>query len=194
MMDLRDLLQSTLSGSYTLDRTTTIAGVRMMTRKDLALMAMLRGRLADGEPKLREANAMAREAGYTDQPLSDSIELVLADEWLHGDRERASDGPMYDDPLVVLTRLRRAFDQANEPDSAIAMYEQYLQTGYARRGGNDYLMLAPIQKQLGELYEAKGNAARAASHFAAFVSLWKSADPELQPAVAEVRRRLGRGS
>jgi hypothetical protein len=54
-------------------------------------------------------------------------------------------------------------------------------------------MLAPIQKRLGELYEAKGDTARAVPHYVAFLNLWKNADPELQPAVAEVRRRLGRG-
>ena len=74
------------------------------------------------------------------------------------------------------------------------MYEQYLQTRSTHRADDDAFMLAPTRKRLGELYEAKGDTARAASHYAAFVSLWKNADPELQPAVAEVRRRLGRGS
>jgi tetratricopeptide (TPR) repeat protein len=266
-----------------LDRATTSADVRMTTRKDLAMMAILRGRLTEGERKMREASAMAHEAGYTAQPLSDSIQFVLADEWFRGDRahaiarldaalaamplssiplqdrpyadlatayarggrpdraravlaevrqlgdtallrahepelhatlgeialaenrprdaiaefragDRASDGPVYEDPLVVLTRLGRAFDQANEPDSAIAVYEQYVQTRYVYRGGDDYLMLVPIRKRLGELYEAKGDTARAMPHYAAFVNLWKNADPELQPAVAEVRRRMERKS
>jgi tetratricopeptide (TPR) repeat protein/tRNA A-37 threonylcarbamoyl transferase component Bud32 len=264
-----------------LNRTTTSADVRRMARGDLGMMAILRGRLAEGERKLKEASAMAHEAGYVEQPLVDSIQFVLADEWFRGDSaravarldaalgahpisgipeqdrpyadlatayarggrpdraravvaqlrqlgdtvllraqepelhamlgeialaenrprdaiaefragDRASDGPVDPDPLVVLTRLGRAFDQANEPDSAIATYEQYLQSNFAYRAGDDYLMLAPIQKRLGELYEAKGDTARAMSHYAAFVNLWKNADPELQPAVTEVKRRLAR--
>jgi hypothetical protein len=40
------------------------------------------------------------------------------------------------------------------------------------------------------MYEAKGKAAKAAEHYQAFVDLWKNADPELQPKVADVRARL----
>ena len=51
-------------------------------------------------------------------------------------------------------------------------------------------MMAPAHKRLGELYEAKGDARRAAEHYSAFVELWKRADPDLQPKVAQVRTRL----
>jgi hypothetical protein len=74
------------------------------------------------------------------------------------------------------------------------MYEQYVNTRSAHRAEDDALMLAPIQKRLGELYEAKGDTARALPHYVAFVNLWKNADPELQPTVAEVRRRVARRS
>ena len=53
-------------------------------------------------------------------------------------------------------------------------------------------MLGPAHKRLGELYEAKGNDAKAVAHYAAFVWLWERADPDLQPKVAEVRARLER--
>ena len=56
--------------------------------------------------------------------------------------------------------------------------------------GSDAPILAGIHKRLGELYEAKGDTARAESNYTAFVELWKNADPELQPKVAEVKRRL----
>jgi hypothetical protein len=56
----------------------------------------------------------------------------------------------------------------------------------------DAWWLAGTHKRLGELYEARGDKARAASHYARFVELWKSADPELQPKVREVRARLAR--
>ncbi|HXY69493.1 MAG TPA: hypothetical protein VEH62_08590, partial [Gemmatimonadales bacterium] len=52
--------------------------------------------------------------------------------------------------------------------------------------------LAPVYRRLGELYEAKGDRARALDYYGRFVDLWKNADPELQPAVREVRQRLSR--
>jgi tRNA A-37 threonylcarbamoyl transferase component Bud32/tetratricopeptide (TPR) repeat protein len=97
--------------------------------------------------------------------------------------------------------LGRAFDAAGQADSTIAEYETYLATPYWLKltGGEnaeisfgDALVLAGIHKRLGELYEAKGNREKAASHYAAFIQLWKNADPELQPQVEDVRRRLAR--
>jgi hypothetical protein len=38
----------------------------------------------------------------------------------------------------------------------------------------------------------RGDRVRATHHYAKFVELWKDADPELQPKVADVRRRLAR--
>ena len=54
----------------------------------------------------------------------------------------------------------------------------------------DQTWLAGSHKRLGELYEAKGDAAKAADHYRKFITLWGKADPELQPQVAEARRRL----
>jgi hypothetical protein len=42
----------------------------------------------------------------------------------------------------------------------------------------------------GELYEARGDRARALDYYGRFVELWKDADPALQPAVREVRARM----
>jgi hypothetical protein len=72
------------------------------------------------------------------------------------------------------------------------MYEQYLQTGYSARAGDDFLLLAGIRKRLGELYEAKGDRVHAVRYYTKFVELWKDADPDLQPKVAEVKRKLAR--
>jgi tRNA A-37 threonylcarbamoyl transferase component Bud32/tetratricopeptide (TPR) repeat protein/TolB-like protein len=88
--------------------------------------------------------------------------------------------------------LGRAYDQANQADSTIANLERYLASPHRNRINIDALMLAPIHKRLGELYEAKGDAKRAAEHYATFVELWKRADPDLQPKVAEGRTRLER--
>jgi tetratricopeptide (TPR) repeat protein/tRNA A-37 threonylcarbamoyl transferase component Bud32 len=83
----------------------------------------------------------------------------------------------------------QALDLANEPDSAIAEFEQFIATK------DPYLQthrdfLAGSHKRLGELYDTKGNTAKALEHYGKFVELWKAADPELQPKVREARARI----
>jgi hypothetical protein len=56
----------------------------------------------------------------------------------------------------------------------------------------DPFWLAPAMKRTGELYEARGDVANAVKHYKDFVETWKGADAELQPKVAEVRRRIAR--
>ena len=90
----------------------------------------------------------------------------------------------------ALPNIARAYDLAGSPDSAIATFERYLASTEPDRGFLDRNYLAGTLKRLGELYEARGDRGRAASRYARSVELWKDADPELQPSVAEVRRRL----
>jgi len=88
--------------------------------------------------------------------------------------------------------LGRAYDQANMADSTIANLERYLAVPSDAKINADTWMLGPAHKRLGELYEARGDTKRAAQHYAAFVELWKNADADLQPKVAEARARLER--
>jgi tetratricopeptide (TPR) repeat protein len=88
--------------------------------------------------------------------------------------------------------LGRAFDLANQPDSAIAQLEAYTAVHDDSRIDDDVFALAGAHKRLGELYDAKGDRERAISHLSKFVELWKNADPDLQPAVADAKRRLAR--
>jgi hypothetical protein len=55
---------------------------------------------------------------------------------------------------------------------------------------DDAVNLAPILRRAGELYEARSDRERAVSSYQRFLDLWRDADPELQPQVVEVRRRL----
>ena len=84
-----------------------------------------------------------------------------------------------------------AYDYANQLDSARAEYTKYVEsTSIMGRFGNDGLLLAGAYKRLGELWETKGDKVKAAGYYTKFVSMWKDADPELQPKVSEVRKRL----
>jgi tetratricopeptide (TPR) repeat protein len=93
--------------------------------------------------------------------------------------------------VCALPNIARAYDLNGNADSAIAVFARYTDAVY-RLPFVDGLQLAGSHKRLGELYEAKGDRQNAAAHYAKFIELWKNADPELQPKVAEVRKRLAR--
>ena len=110
------------------------------------------------------------------------------------------DGPSTSCAVCLQANLARAFDAAHQSDSAIANYEKFLSTPYGERldaplfdtfaDQVDPVYLAGVHRRLGELYEAKGDTAKAVAQYRAYVDQWKNAEPELQPRVAEVRRRL----
>jgi len=104
----------------------------------------------------------------------------------------ASDGPAGVCPICADVIVGIAFDRASMPDSAIASFEHYVRTPFATRLTADAFNLAGLTKRLGELYEAKGDREKAAVYYSKFVEMWKDADPELQPQVAEIRKRLAR--
>nr|MBA3318237.1 hypothetical protein [Gemmatimonadales bacterium] len=82
-------------------------------------------------------------------------------------------------------------DRLGHADSAIAAFQRVAGTPTieAARILESYTV-APSLKRLGELHEARGDRRQAADNYNRFVDLWKNADPELQPAVREVRARL----
>ena len=101
------------------------------------------------------------------------------------------DGPFDECDLCTLANLGRAYDKASAPDSAIKYYEAALASGFYARVNSD-MFRAPMERRVGELYEAKGDRAKAVHHYQAFVDFWKDAEPDLQPQVADVRKRLAR--
>jgi tetratricopeptide (TPR) repeat protein len=92
----------------------------------------------------------------------------------------------------ALPLIAYSLDLAGRSDSALVAYERYLSTNFAQRFNTDAQFLAGTHKRLGELYEAKGDKQNAMSHYLKFIDLWKDADPELLPKVAEVRGRIAR--
>jgi hypothetical protein len=108
--------------------------------------------------------------------------------------DRLPDGPANSCASCLWAALGRAFDRADMPDSAIASYERYLAIPSAARLAPelDGVLLAGVHERLGQLHEVRGDRARAAAHYAQFAELWRDADAELEPRVAEARRRLAR--
>jgi serine/threonine-protein kinase len=89
-----------------------------------------------------------------------------------------------------LTDIGRVHDAADRPDSALAAYDRYLASTNLYRTDLDADELARVLFRTAELYESRGDRARAAERYGRFARLWQGADAELQPRVAEARRRL----
>ncbi|MEO6211743.1 MAG: tetratricopeptide repeat protein, partial [Gemmatimonadaceae bacterium] len=88
--------------------------------------------------------------------------------------------------------VAQAFAKLNQPDSALVYFEQYISRGDMFRIRADGDHLASAYQHLGELYEAKGNRAKARDYYAKLLDLWKTADPELQPIVKDAKERVAR--
>jgi Tfp pilus assembly protein PilF len=91
-----------------------------------------------------------------------------------------------------LLELAKLADAAGRTDSAVALYDRGISTPSLTRYRYDAYRLPEALKRVGELYEAKGDRAKAADRYRRFVDLWKDADPALQPGVREVRARIAR--
>ncbi len=88
--------------------------------------------------------------------------------------------------------LARAYERAGERDSALAVYERAVTTPGYTRALEESATLGPTYRRLGELYQERGDTAKARDYYGRFVELWKDADGELQPIVRDVRQRLVR--
>jgi tetratricopeptide (TPR) repeat protein len=146
---------------------------------------------------MRASNEPLRHMALGEIALAEHHPTDAVREFSLGDR--LPDGPVDACRPRLTQQLGRAYDLSNMSDSAIALFERYVAThdvcqlgGPSYPAGFDGVYLAGIHKRLGELYEAKGDRAKAADNYLRFIELWKNADPELQPKVAEVKRRLER--
>ena len=88
--------------------------------------------------------------------------------------------------------LGTVFDRAGQADSARTYLTRYVEMTGTGRTLLDRYWLAPTLFRLGELYENAGDVRHATEYYGRFVDLWKNADPELQPRVAEARGRIDR--
>jgi DNA-binding SARP family transcriptional activator/tetratricopeptide (TPR) repeat protein len=92
--------------------------------------------------------------------------------------------------LCALPDLARARDAQGNTAGAIETYERYLSTPWFFRYEVDAYELGPALRRLAELYDARGDRVKAAEVRTRLLALWRRADAELQPVLADVRTRL----
>jgi tetratricopeptide (TPR) repeat protein len=84
--------------------------------------------------------------------------------------------------------IGRAYEKLNLPDSAIAAYTKFVDAKDTDWEGRE-LFLAAALRRLGEMHESRGDKKKAIEYYDRFVTLWRRADPELQPLVGDIRKR-----
>jgi tetratricopeptide (TPR) repeat protein len=83
-----------------------------------------------------------------------------------------------------------AYEGAGMADSAIAIYERYVDMTWIDRVYFDATDLPRFLERLGQLYDERQDLRKAAEYYARFVDLWTDADEELQPRVRAAQARL----
>jgi DNA-binding SARP family transcriptional activator/tetratricopeptide (TPR) repeat protein/TolB-like protein len=90
-------------------------------------------------------------------------------------------------PICELPYLGRAYEQAGQPDSAIAVYERYISTPYFYRIDHDAVWLPYTYERLVHLLLRQGDEEQAARYARKLATLWRDADPELRSQVMKAR-------
>jgi len=127
---------------------------------DAVLLDLARGLIAGEEERLDEAIAAFRRA----------------------DRLRCQ--------LCGLSELARTYDRAGSADSALALYERWIETPAPFRLMTGYRLQGPTLERMAGLFDERGDLESAAKYYAMFVDLWADADEELQPRVRAAQTRL----
>jgi len=84
--------------------------------------------------------------------------------------------------------LARAYARAGDVRRAIEEYEKVVAHVEFGGEGQEPWILAHVE--LGQLYEAQGEYAKAIAAYQQFVDLWRDADPDLARSVDEIRRHI----
>jgi tetratricopeptide (TPR) repeat protein len=86
----------------------------------------------------------------------------------------------------------RSWEVSNRPEDAAAAYARFLDMQDMSRADYDATVRGPLLRRLGELNEQLGRREEALKRYGEFVELWKHADPDLQPMVADVKQRMAK--
>jgi tetratricopeptide (TPR) repeat protein len=89
--------------------------------------------------------------------------------------------------------VAQAWDRAGVADSALKYYELAATLPNTdNQGVEDAVWQPSTLRRLGELYESRGDKAKALDYYGQFVALWKDADPDLQPQVKRVKEAMAK--
>jgi tetratricopeptide (TPR) repeat protein len=175
-----------------------LTGIPLLNRPyvGLAITYSRIGRPAEARRVWKEYEDAVPEAARRGDPFSQFAAGLLAEADHHPDQAEAHYRNWYatsgECGPCGLFELAKLADVAGRTDSALALYDRGINTPSLDRFRYDAYRLPEALKRAGELYEAKGDRAKAADRYRRFVDLWKDADPELQPGVREVRARIAR--
>jgi tetratricopeptide (TPR) repeat protein/uncharacterized membrane protein YhdT len=103
-------------------------------------------------------------------------------------RESRSLAPKCD--FCGMPGLGEAYEAAAQPDSAVSVYEEYLEATVLFRSQTDNVNLHRVLLGLARSYEALGDTRAAAEHYRRVLDLWSGADAALSPRVQEIRGKL----
>jgi serine/threonine-protein kinase len=92
--------------------------------------------------------------------------------------------------ICPLPHLARAYEARGNASAAIDTYERYLRTPWFFRYETDAVELGFVLKRLADLYDARGDRRQALETRTRLLALWRRADAELQPFLADVRTRV----
>jgi len=92
--------------------------------------------------------------------------------------------------MCALPDLARAYEAGGKPEAAVVVYERYLGTPWLWRYETDAMELGWAMRRLAALYDARGEPGKASAMRRRLLQLWRRADPELAPVLAEARARL----
>ena len=96
---------------------------------------------------------------------------------------------LYFCPTCTLPDLARALELAGYPDSAIAVYQQYVTTPWSEWPNALGEFRTTSYQRLAALHEARGDTAQAMAAYEKVATLWADADAELQPIALNARQR-----
>jgi tetratricopeptide (TPR) repeat protein len=161
-------------------------------------LAEFYARAGDAARGRRYLAAFDRDVPAEYRPLLDleydraAAQVVLAEGRLDAAIEALHRADRRSCRICILPSLARIYDRQGNMDSLQAVLERYVETPEDDRLWVDPLELPGVYRRLAQVYEARGDVAAALDYFGRFVDLWKDADPELQPLVAEARSSIER--
>jgi len=160
---------------------------------DLARFYARAGRLTRAREMLAAAEANDRVLGRPAGPLRTwTLGVIALAEGRNAEAEAnlRQAAEAIECTICALPDLARAYEAVGKPAAAVVVYERYISTPWLWRYEPDAVELGWAMKRLGELYDARGETGKASAVRTRLLQLWRRADPELQPVLADIRGRV----